>query len=519
VSRAERELNPDRSARDRFGYELRKWRKARGLSQDRFGGFVHVSGDLVYRIELGERRASRDFAERCDQVFKADGTFVRLWEEVNEEAERRGGTRPDTDKLTDNCSVGNDKSAHIDTAQLASDRLVLPTALPPRAGLPIAMGTEVTADSLPDEGNVDDLIVIPCQTAEGRIILVSVPRRAFLIGGIGAAVTGVAAASSPGSPGASVLAAQLGAVTGDPLERFYQMRRVLRDADNLFGPERVMPLAHEQIIFLRQLSKGVRGADRQRLLQVQAQFADLYAWLQQDTGNHREAQYWLDRALDWSQMTDHSEGVAFILARKSQVACELNDATDAVDVAEIAIRRAHSRHPRAATVAATYAAHGHALQGDKSASRRQYDQAYELLTKVQPDPDTSYGLFLNAAYVDVQRAHSLAVLGDNALAAEVFGKAIDSLPNGYHRDRGIYFVRKALAHAAAEQPEQAAKTGLQALMIGAETNSSRILNGLARLNRALSRWNTIPPVAEFRRALVDVRLTERTGYPAKEEDE
>jgi len=445
VSRAERELDPDRSALDRFGYELRKWRKARGLSQDRLGALVHVSGDLVYRIELGDRRPSRDFAKRCDQVLKTNDTFVRLLDEIEAEAAKAHAIGPDTDKLTDNRNVGNDKPDYTDTEPLRSDRLVLPTVTLGGAGVPVAMGTEITADSLPDGGNGEDLIVIPCQTAEGRIILVSVPRRAFLIGGIGATIAGVAAVSSPASPGASILAANLRSVSGDPFERFYQMRRVLRDADNLFGPERVMPLVHEQITLIRQLANGTRGIDRQRLLEVQAQFADLYAWLNQDTGNHREAQYWLDRALDWSQMTDHSEAVAFILARKSQVAGELNDATDAVDVAEIAIRRAQSRHWRAATIAATYEAHGYALQGDEYSSQREYDRAYELLTKVEPDPNTSYGMFLNAAYIDVQRAHSLAVLGDNAPAAEAFGKAIDSLPNGYHRDRGIYFVRKALA--------------------------------------------------------------------------
>jgi len=99
-------------------------------------------------------------------------------------------------------------------------------------------------------------------------------------------------------------------------------------------------------VIVRELSKNTRGNDRQRLLQVQAQFADLYAWLNQDTGNHREAQYWLDRALDWSQMAEHPESVAFILARKSQVVGELNDETDAVDVAEMAIRHARARQNR-----------------------------------------------------------------------------------------------------------------------------------------------------------------------------
>lgn len=38
----------------------------------------------------------------------------------------------------------------------------------------------------------------------------------------------------------------------------------------------------------------------------------------------------------------------------------------------------------------------------------------------------------------------------------------------------------------AGEPEQGAETGTQALVIGAETNSARIINGPARLNRTLS---------------------------------
>ena len=68
------------------------------------------------------------------------------------------------------------------------------------------------------------------------------------------------------------------------------------------------------------------------------------------------------------------------------------------------------------------------------------------------------------------------------------------------------------------EPEQGAEIAMQALVIGAETNSARIINGLARLNRTLSRWNTVPRVVEFRHALTDVRFTERTDHPSKEEN-
>jgi tetratricopeptide (TPR) repeat protein len=307
-----------------------------------------------------------------------------------------------------------------------------------------------------------------------------------------------------------------------PFEHFYQIRRVLRDSDNLFGPRRVMPVVHEQIMTIQHLSSGLKGTDRQRLLQVQAQFADLLAWLHEDSGTFDQAQYWLDRALDWSHMAGHAEGIAFVLARKSQLAGDMHDASQAVDVAEAAIRHAQPHHMRSASIAATYAAHGHALQGDKAACQRAYDRAYELLARVENDPDTSYGLALNEAYIEVYRAHSLAILGDYVPAFEAFDHAISALPSNFHRDRGVYLVRKALAHAdaaasersdASENANEAASAGLQSLAIGTETNSVRIVTGLVTLTEKLKPWHAVPQVTEFREAMNDLRpmLIERTA--------
>jgi tetratricopeptide (TPR) repeat protein len=273
-------------------------------------------------------------------------------------------------------------------------------------------------------------------------------------------------------------------------------------------------MVHEQIMTIHDLSSGIRGTDRQKLFQVQAQFADLLAWLHQDSGNPEQAQYWLDRALDWSHMAGSAEGVAFVLARKSQLTGDMHDASQAVDVAEAAMRHARPRYMRAASIAATYAAHGHALRADKAACQREYDHAYELLAKVEDNPSTAYGLFLNDAYIEVQRAHSLAVLGDYASAFKIFDNAIKALPASYHRDRGVYLIRKALgcAHAASagtgdgsENANEAANAGLQSLAIGTETNSVRIVTGLVTLASQLKPWNAIPQVAEFREAMSDLQ--------------
>ncbi|WP_308312478.1 DNA-binding protein [Streptomyces sp. ISL-11] len=275
---------------------------------------------------------------------------------------------------------------------------------------------------------------------------------------------------------------------------------MLIDSDNLFGPRQLIPKVQEQIHVITALREGKRGTDRRQLLQVQTQFAELCGWFHQDAGDHRAAQYWTDRALQWSHMAGDPDLTVYILARKSQLAGDMRDAIEAVDVAEAAEDAARPG-TRLAAVSATYAAHGHALRGDSRECMRSYDHARELLHAMDGNQAGSWGVWLDDAYIDVQRARSLSVLGDHQAAAEGFRTAIAALPAGYHRDHGVYLAREALAHAGSRDAEQAAIIGLQALNIGNETGSARILSELARLDSDLNRWRTVPSVQEFRDAL------------------
>lgn len=88
-----------------------------------------------------------------------------------------------------------------------------------------------------------------------------------------------------------------------------------------------------------------------------------------------------------------------------------------------------------------------------------------------------YGIFLTDGYIEVQRAHSRALLGEHKLATTSFDMARDSLPASYYHERGVNLARKALAHAGAAIADMhtnlAARATLEALSIGAETHSGR----------------------------------------------
>ena len=79
--------------------------------------------------------------------------------------------------------------------------------------------------------------------------------------------------------------------------------------------------------------------------------------------------------------------------------------------------------------------------------------------------------------------------------------AISRLKPGYHRDRGVYLGRQGNAFAGAGEPEHAARLGLQALAIAAETRSARILTELAALDEAVSYARKSPDVVSFRSAM------------------
>ncbi|CUU58764.1 Helix-turn-helix domain-containing protein [Parafrankia irregularis] len=344
----------------------------------------------------------------------------------------------------------------------------------------------------------DHLIIFPQLAPDGRIVLMPLDRRGFLSG------LGLTAASgSTLSPLAMTPTIPSGSSSIDPrvVDHFARLRAVLAENDNLFGPRQVITTAQEQAgLIATHLRNGTNSRpQRQTLLHIQTQFADLLGWLHQDSGDHATAGYWLDRALEWSHRAGDPKATVFILARKSQLAADRGDPVEAVDVADAALTSAEPTG-RLAAIAATYSAHGHALRGEKTTCLTLYDRAHDILDRAGPDTDP-WGEFFSPAYIEVQRAHSLAALGDYPAAASGFRTAIDGLPPAFHRDRGVYLAREALAHAGAREPEQAATLGLNALTVGASTHSGRIMTSLRTLRDAVAGWQTVPQVREFRQAM------------------
>jgi tetratricopeptide (TPR) repeat protein len=482
VGQRRKELTPKESPAHLLGWKLRMWRDRRHLTLRQLGALVHVDYSYLGRIEAAERPPTREIIVACDKALATGGELEHLWPVVEQHlATTRGVAKRDPRHVASSAT-------HVvgDAADLA--------------------GGATRQASSEEEG-----VLLP-HLIDGRIVFMSVPRRQFLGTGLGALATfaisnSVSEASAAPSHGTSASAAlEAGA---SPIEHITQVRRKLIDRDNLLGPRAVIGEAQAQIHLLQELRLQASGTDRRSLLHLQAEMAETCGWFCQDAGDFRAAQYWTDRALEWSHGTGDQEMAAYVLARKAQLAGDSGDALTAADMGDAAQNLA-TPGTRLLLAAQIYGAHGLALRGDTEDALRVYGTALEAVDKAAAGPPSQWAPWLDRPYIEVQEARSLSVLGRHDRAAEVFQAAIRRLPPSYRRDRGVYLGRQAVAHAGAGEPEQAAVVGLDALAIATQTRSGRILTELARLDQLLAPHASQPCVAQFRAELdaVVVRSTQ-----------
>jgi hypothetical protein len=484
MGQVRRVLTPHRSPLHLWGTELRALRDRHGLSLAELGSLIFYDPSHLGKFERGERVPPRRIAMACDRQLGDTGELVRLWEAM---------------QATSSAVIGSESEAN-----------------PGQHEANVIGGVAEPTEDPSVLGKDEDMVSLPV-LHDGKVIFVSVSRRGLLkLAGATVTLTaaGVSLASAPES--AAFPAPLTFAPDANPLEHLQEMRRVLVDNDNLFGPRTIIPTVEQQIQVIQHLRNASHDGDRRRLVQVQASYAEFAGWLHQDTGDFQAARYWTDRALEWSHASSDSDLITFILARKAQIAGDMVDPVQVIDVGQAAEQAARP-DTRLAAIAATYTAHGYALQGDSTSCTSAYDRAHRLVDAHDVDPSSPWGAWLDHAYIEAHRARSFAALGrfhqdgrsrsDVATklmrqAADGFDSAIRGMPVGYYRDRGVYLARQAAAHTGAHEPERAAEVAMKALTVGTETGSARILNELKRVDQDLAVWRSVAPVKAFHDALV-----------------
>ncbi|MGW3568888.1 helix-turn-helix domain-containing protein [Streptomyces sp. NPDC000941] len=80
-----RELQPDRSARDLLGFEIRRHREKAGMSLRQLADVLNYSKSNLARIEAAETLPYDGLASALDACFGTDGLFARLYELARKE--------------------------------------------------------------------------------------------------------------------------------------------------------------------------------------------------------------------------------------------------------------------------------------------------------------------------------------------------------------------------------------------------------------------------------------------------
>ncbi|WP_051023345.1 helix-turn-helix domain-containing protein [Nocardia pneumoniae] len=336
------------------------------------------------------------------------------------------------------------------------------------------------------QGTPVEAIAVADRIADGEAESMPISRREFM------AAAGVGAAVAAGTPAISINPD----TDVDYLDHFRQLKRVLVDQDSLLGPRTVIPIVQQQIQVMSQLRRTA-GTDTLGLLRMQTNYAEFAGWLYHDSGDYDAAEYWTDRALQWSIAANDPMMSSYILNRKAHLAGDIGDGSETVALSAAAVRTAPPETPIGA-LANMRAAHGHALLGDRPATEHAYETALEELDNPDNDPDSPWAGWLKPSYIQVHRARSLNTLGDFHSAASQFDEVLNTLPPQFARDRAVYMLRAAMAYTGAGEVDHAAQLGIQAISVGHASGSGRFAQELQQLDSALAAWDKQRTVAEFR---------------------
>ncbi|RJO73391.1 hypothetical protein D5S18_19360 [Nocardia panacis] len=356
-----------------------------------------------------------------------------------------------------------------------------PAAVTVEAGHRLGALLETCADT--------DQILVAAHTAAGEVVLVSIPRRAF-VAGVGGGTVGLAASAALS---ASPLAAAFARSDIDHIGFFRDKRMNIIESDNIYGSATTLPEVLTAIDRMQALRRA-KVVDSQSILRLLAMYAETAAWQYQDQRMFDHAEHWAEKALTWSHQLRDDYYIGLSLVRMSQLASDRGDGVSSAELAEAA-GLAAPRDSLFTAAAVAYRAHALALEGDSTASARAYDTARTLVGTADADP--TWGFFLDNSYIDAYQAHSLTALGEYGAAITRFDEATERMQSGYPRDRGVYLARSAVAHMEAGHIEPAAALGTQALQIGIATGSERIMERVLALAGMMDPTSTQTSVGEF----------------------
>jgi tetratricopeptide (TPR) repeat protein len=273
--------------------------------------------------------------------------------------------------------------------------------------------------------------------------------------------------------------------------------------DNLVGPAPLVNVVPKHVAYIEELL--IQHADApERLLYVGARFAEFAGWLYQGTGDARAALQWSNVALEFARHCGDPQLTSYIWMRKSNIGSDARRAQLAIAFAGAALEDAKALTPHQRAVALRQEAHAHALAGDADASARAIDLAYSFASRPAGSKD-DIAQYCTPAYVEMEAAHCLIELGRPDQAIATLQRGLADWHPAFRRDLGLGLARLAVAHARAEDADNAVAIAEHALAIALDTRSRRTADQLSRLPGLLQAIGADEPARHLRHRLTALR--------------
>ncbi|MFI2612617.1 helix-turn-helix domain-containing protein [Kitasatospora sp. NPDC018619] len=308
----------------------------------------------------------------------------------------------------------------------------------------------------------------------GRRQLFAVGATSLLGGGL--------AASLPAAASAAPVAESL------PVEVFRAQFDQMRQLGQCAVPGTLIPLLTAQTRTVCELAAQADRVNRERLLVLAARYGEYTGWMAQEADDNVSALRWTARAVELAEAGGDRDLASYALVRRALITFYAGDAAQTVQLVEPA--QDDALPPRIRGLAAQREAQGHALAGDRSACLRSLDRARDLLARAESENAGAplLGTTHLADPAAVVTGWCLYDLGRPGQAAEVLDHEYPRIPVHAVRSRARYGIRRALAHAAAGEPERACELAAELLPLVPALRSATIRTDVCRLGRELHRF-------------------------------
>ncbi|WP_280270749.1 helix-turn-helix domain-containing protein [Nocardia wallacei] len=266
--------------------------------------------------------------------------------------------------------------------------------------------------------------------------------------------------------------------------------------DRLAGSYAVLPVVTQQARFVEHLEETSSASARAELRMVRARIAEFLSWLYQDSANLSAAAEWATRAVELARATRDGRLLSYVRLRQSSVASDAGDAPAALELTRTALRAPTDLTHRHRAMAQCQLARGHARLGDADSCRRALDRAARLAG--HPAEATDLARHCTPDNVALEAADCLIEIRRPEQAIDVLEPRLPRWHPENRRDLGRGLTLLATALAATGEPDRAVEVAGHALVIAAETHSTRTEIQLYRLIRQLQSTGAHDHAAKLR---------------------